>query len=633
MNVSVVRLTRLLLFVIFYSLVVLLCCTVFSFCRSKGQGVGGSWSLMVKRPGKSDVLITRLPEDLSRPFSAKQDIGQLHIEFTLDPTPDYTVFRASATGLGSDSIFFALENNYANEIPYNYNGEVKSAEIFRQGPHDVNAWITERIAKQALPMVAIRTGEGFTVAINGSPSLYDNYTSQAFYPGKKVLALRSGDDGAKPGLSPDMMAPDTASYNKDKTQIMTPGKILAYYHPVNDRKKHVFEGIIFYTQGSTLTDLRKAATLRTASYFSGGRYKDYFGALAFTTAYMNLRTNETGKSSYWVVPSVEYANSQYCRDAFWISMMLPQDKAGECLKSELARVNTYAEYPLMTILWAYRSQKEKMPVNLTQVQAYVDSVEKRARGGYFYSYTEQDGRQDFQYWGDIIAFDKDDVVTYNQGLFALAIEAARQMGLHTQTDPAVAINNYKHLFNAKGGYLPISRKKKDITGPDPVAPDLLSILYFNRPLLSDEVIRQHYRTVVGHLKTAYGYKIIAQPDGRYLKTEQYDVPGYTSQANHGIMPDGQYFKGGSFFLYDNLFLIDAYLHRIKGAEEELTWRVGLDFRIGATTYECLNTTTGEPWKPNMGWNVSIYHIWRKLVDEGKASEHLFTYIDSIVSKK
>jgi hypothetical protein len=99
------------------------------------------------------------------------------------------------------------------------------------------------------------------------------------------------------------------------------------------------------------------------------------------------------------------------------------------------------------------------------------------------------------------------------------------------------------------------------------------------------------------------------------------------------MPDGSYFKGGSYFLYDNLFLLCAYMHGIKDAERELIWRVSLDFKIGATTYECLNTKTGEPWKPNMGWNVAIYSIWRKLVDEGKADNKLFEEIDKIVKNQ
>ena len=99
------------------------------------------------------------------------------------------------------------------------------------------------------------------------------------------------------------------------------------------------------------------------------------------------------------------------------------------------------------------------------------------------------------------------------------------------------------------------------------------------------------------------------------------------------MPDGRYFKGGSYFLYDNLFLIDAYLHGVKGAEELLIWRVSLDFKIGNTTYETLNTKTGEPWKPNMGWNVAIYSIWRKLMDEGKADDKLFKAIDEVATKQ
>jgi hypothetical protein len=186
------------------------------------------------------------------------------------------------------------------------------------------------------------------------------------------------------------------------------------------------------------------------------------------------------------------------------------------------------------------------------------------------------------------------------------------------------------MYNAEYGFYPISKKKNTILGSDPLIPDLISQVYFNSKLIESAKVRSHYNIMVKHSKTPYGFKVVSLPDGSFLPDSMYDVPGYVSQVNREKMPNGSYFKGGSYFLYDNLFLINAYLHGIKEAENELIWRVTLDFKIGATTYECLNTITGEPWKPNMGWNTAVYAIWRKLADEGKADEKLFETVDNIV---
>ncbi len=602
-------------------------------CSPKHQDNSPMWSLVIQQPDQADIELIQFT-DLSKPISFQKNIEGIQVDFTLEPKGEYTVFEATAhiDNIGK-KLFFSLKCNYDSSfIPFNFNGEVKSPEIYRQSPHDVDAWITEGIAKQAVPMVSIKKDSVFYVALNGTPALYNNFTSQAFYPDRQTIELSSGDNGQMPGLKPDTTL--VVDYNTDKTQVMAPGKILSYYHPVSKNNPHIFEGILFRSMAKDVNGLRKDVNKLASDHFSGGKYTDYFGALAFTTAYMNLRVNETGKSKFWVVPSVEYANTQYCRDAFWISTMLDPAYSPECLKNELEAVNTYAEYPLMAVVWAYRAFKEGKDVDLAKVQAYINSIETRVRDNWFYSYTEKDGRLDFQYWGDVIAFEKTDVVTYNQGLLALVLSAAKEMGLNIKSDPEKALNQYRSMFNAELGFYPISKKKNTILGPDPVVPDLLSQIYFNRKMLESKTLVQHYNRVISHSKTNYGIKVVSLPNGDYLPAEMYDVKGYISQVNREKdMPDGRYFRGGSYFLYDSLFLIDAYLHGVKEAEDELIERVSIDFKIGATTYECLNTKTGEPWKPNMGWNVAIYSIWRKLVDEGKASNRLFETIDEIVNQQ
>ncbi len=587
---------------------------------------------MMHRPNQEPVRVTELPAELSQEFSLDTTLAGVRVNVTLSPAADYTAFRTTGRSDTPQEIYFSLRADYpAGFVPYNFNGPVDSAEIYRQSPHDVNAWIVNTIAMQAVPTVALRQDSTFHVALSGSPAQYDNFTSQAIYPEQRQVGLSSGDNGESPGLQPDTAKVLTLDYNAEKTQRFTPGKVRAHYHPVSSDQEHVFEGILFRAAASSLNGLRQAITMRAADHFSRGRYTDYFGALAFTTAYMNLRTNDSGKSDYWVVPAVEYSNTQYGRDAFWIATMLDPAYAAEALRSELQQVNHFAEYPLFTIIWAYRALSSGEEVDLTKVQAYVDAVEERARNDQYYSYYEGDGRLDFQYWGDLMAFEKDDVVTYNQGLFALALTVAQRMGLSVQSDPEAAARHYRNHFDAELGYYPVS-KFKDVLGPDPLVPDLLAQVYLGEPLLKSGTVQRHYERMVKYAKTPYGFKVVATPEGEYLPAEAYDIAGYQSQVNREKMPDGRYFRGGSYFLYDNLFLIDAYLHGVEGAEEMLIWRVTRDFAIGSTTYETLNTLTGEPWKPNMGWNVAIYAIWRKLMDEGKADGKLLEAVNEIVGK-
>lgn len=605
----------------------------FMFRCSRQESSNVQWDLILHQPGSQEKVVVTLPANEKKPFMFRDQIDGIQIEFTLSHNDTFSIFRAKATSDQPRQVFVSLRVSYRDGTPFNFNGEVDSSEVFRQSPHDVNAWIVSTIAEQAVPVIALRQDSTFHVAVLGSPYLYDNFTSQGFFVDKKMLYLSSGDAGLTPGIQPDTSRQLTLDYNAEKTQVFSPGRVVKHYHNISKDSSHTVEGILYRTTSSSLQGLRKSVNQNIANHFSQGKYKDYFGALAFTTSYMNLRKNDSKKSDIWVVPSVEYANTQYGRDAFWISMMLTPELAASCLGNELAQVNHFAEYPLFTVLWAWRAKQSGMAVDMDKVQDYIDAIELRAKRNKYYSYNDADGRLDFQYWGDLMAFEKDDVLAYNQGLFSLALRAAEQMNLKCQSDWRSAAENYRAIYNHKDGFLPTSEKKQNILGPDPLIPDLLSMLYFNEQLLPDSLVQKHFNRLTTKAKTPYGFKIVSTPEGEYLPASAYDVKNYVSQVNREKMPDGRYFRGGSYFLYDNLFLIDAYLHSIEGAEELLLWRVGLDFQVGNTTYETLNTKTGEPWKPNMGWNVAIYSIWRELIEKGRADDKLLRHVDAISSKK
>jgi hypothetical protein len=176
----------------------------------------------------------------------------------------------------------------------------------------------------------------------------------------------------------------------------------------------------------------------------------------------------------------------------------------------------------------------------------------------------------------------------------------------------------------------LSRQKSTILGPDPLVPDLLGQMYFDIVMLDTVTVQRHFDRMVRYAKTPFGFKVLADADGSYAATNDFDARDFISKANVAKMPNGQFLKGGSYFLFDNLFLIDAYLHGVENAEKELIERVCLEFKRGKTTYETVNTKTGEITNPNMGWNVAVYAFWKQLVLEGKADGKLFDAVNKVV---
>jgi hypothetical protein len=590
------------------------------------------WSLWVEQPNQPAQEVIQFPAALDKPFTAQRKVNQITIDCSLMPNSSgYTVFKAVAThnDRGVD-MYFTLRGRYRDGVAYCLNGPVAQSEIYRQSPHDVDARVVTTIAQQAIPMVAVQTAGGFWAALSDTPAAFNNFTSQAFDPKERLIQLCSGDNGKTPGIQPDTTTVLPLDTNALAERKSAPGKVLPYYHTVDRNHPHTFEGIIFSSNAKQLEGLRRDVNKYAALHFSKGEYNDYFGGLAFTTAYMNLRANETGKSKYWVVPSIEKSNAQNSRDAFWMATMLPAPYDAACMAHELDTVHPFGENPLLAIIWAYRVFKQQKTIDTAKVQAYVDEIERHSRNNQYYAYDERADCQDFQYWGDVVAFEIDDVITFNQGLFALALYAAKAMGLRFTTDPDEAVLNYRSLYNPELDFYPLSRQKSTILGPDPLVPDLLGQMYFDIVMLDTVTVQRHFDRMVRYAKTPFGFKVLADADGSYAATNDFDARDFISKANVEKMPNGQFLKGGSYFLFDNLFLIDAYLHGVENAEKELIERVCLEFKRGKTTYETVNTKTGEITNPNMGWNVAVYAFWKQLVLEGKADGKLFDAVNKVV---
>lgn len=586
------------------------------------------WELSVDQPNRAPIRLTTFALPLRSELKISKELDGLKFTATVRQEGTYWVLIATAGAHREErSCFFRLSRRYGpDSTPMNFNGPVRKSNVFRQSPHNpLNHHFSTR-DMQAMPLVAVENASTLEIAICDTPAHFDNYTTQTYDLQQQRVALSSGDDsiawndlehkfqvtsGERSG-TPDQQAP-----------------IAAHYFPVGADQEHRMEAILLSVPRNSHQQLPSLANQAVAQRWSHGKIKDLLGATFFSTAYMNLRVNETGHSKYWVVPAIEYSNKQYSRDSFWISMVLPPEYSQSCFENESANDTQFtgAERQLFTLLWAYRSSNSGNKIDKQRVKRILRIVEAHAPNGYYRGFMETPANPGcFQGWADLVAFDPDDTVANNQGLFAVALLCMDALGIETKLKAEEAIAHYRNLFNPAIQAYPISLKRKEIAAVDPLMGELLAQVYLRRALLPTEHVLAHYETLKKG-KTEYGFKVFCAPNGAFLRGDQYRCADFTSPL--GGRTDGSYQRGGSWYLYDMQMLMAAYLHGGKDAEDLMIWRTKLEFLRNGTTYEYIDTVEGKGNKPNMGWNAGVYGIWSELIRQGRASDRFFREIDSM----
>ncbi|WP_460640412.1 hypothetical protein [Larkinella harenae] len=562
-----------------------------------------------EKPGKS-VTIATLTTWPTKKTVLKKRLDGLEYAIELDPQPDYLRYEMRARSQERDSLFLAVELAYESGTAMNFDGAVSHEEIYRQSVHDPANYFFKSMPRQAIPMMALHSGDQWTIAVSDAPAFSNNYTTQHFRPEQRRMQIASGDTGEKPGK------PIT-------DQVI----IRPFYHSVGGSKEHAFSGILLNRPAGDLATMRQHVFKAIAKRW--GNIHSRFGATAFATNYMLYRTNETGFSPYWVVAGIEYCNKQYSRDAFWQSMVLPPAMEQQSYLHEARTQSTGAERQLFILTWAYRLKKKGGRPDLKAARQSLDYIEKRVTNARYLANSNDDPqkRKNFKSWFDLCMFNDDDVITYNQGLLAVALHAAEELGLQPKTDWRQAAKAYQALYNADGGYFPLSEQKNTLVAVDALVGDLLHQLLFGGPLLEKRQVQAHFQKVSTVARTPHGFKIVCLPDGRYAPNEAFDIPGFESP--HREVPVGKYANGGSYYLYDMLFLLAAYVHEIPGAADLLVWRGKMDFERAGTYFEHLNTATGVPGKVNQGWNGAIYAIAHQLEEQGRGKDILTEAIEKL----
>jgi hypothetical protein len=119
------------------------------------------YSLVLVRQGVADVEICTLPAQFESAFQSTKTVDNIKVDVLLEKVNNYITYKATAIATtGEAKVYLSLKARYKKSTPWNYNGEVTRTEIYRQSPHDVNAWITDSLAKQAVPMIGFRNNNG-----------------------------------------------------------------------------------------------------------------------------------------------------------------------------------------------------------------------------------------------------------------------------------------------------------------------------------------------------------------------------------------------------------------------------------------------------------------------------------------
>ncbi len=522
---------------------------------------------------------------------------------------NYLSIKISVESLNTErDCFISLRCTGESEL-YSFSDVCNKRIVMRQSPHDPSNHNLSKMIKQPVPMAALKTNDGFYFAVSDTPASFDNQTTQTFDPQAGYFLISSGDNGE---------------------QANDEGIDFPYSsHITKKGVPHTFTLLISRSKAQSIQSLRQDVFEVIAEQW--GEISSPYHALAFATNYMHFRKNETGYSNHWIIPGIEYANKQYTRDAFWQSMILPLAMEQQIYDAVYEERYKYAENAMLYIIWTARLKRSGGVPNIERAKDALKFITQNTIDGCYKtprSKELQHGKM-MRSWYDICDFEDDDVITYNQGLLATALFGAQELSLPTSLSIEQSVTAYQNLFNVEKGFFPLSRDKMAMC-VDALVGDLLSIVFFDQPILPTNMVKLHFDAMNNIARTDVGYKVTCDITGNYLPPEFYCTDG-------NIIPDyqhpnkGQYSWGGSYFIYDMLALLTAVAHKVEGAEEAAYWRTAVEIKIGGTYHENLNTLTKMPGKPNQGWNAAIYALWTIMMEKGLVSDNYLRKVDKLIT--
>lgn len=219
-------------------------------------------------------------------------------------------------------------------------------------------------------------------------------------------------------------------------------------------------------------------------------------------------------------------------------------------------------------------------------------------------------RGDRRGWIDAFNFPESDVITQNQGLYAVALLALDSIDYAIPAERIKAATNIYQKLADRRGYLPFSAKFDEAIGPGSLDPEYQAITKFGINLLPNNTVSNTLENIP---RSKHGLKVLAtSPSGNYFDPRYFAT---TYQDGEG----GNYQNGGVWLYWENNAFAVGELHGVLGSEEN-NYRSESVKKLEATNYAEFIRTGGEfedrlvfvsPWHV---WNIGI-SAQHRLVDQ------------------
>jgi hypothetical protein len=229
---------------------------------------------------------------------------------------------------------------------------------------------------------------------------------------------------------------------------------------------------------------------------------------------------------------------------------------------------------------------------------------------------------------DIVDFKpKTDRLGVNQGMLAIALRTIRELGFNiTEAYIQKAENEYRNFYDVRRKHLLFDRNFPDIITLTDLEPEFFSLWLFNRPMLTDEMVKSHLdqvpilNKVLNSPHPEYGTtapicvrltndaKKFAYLSGDYQPFEKFGAENYSNGKS-----DGFYYNGGSWFRAEYCAYVVGLKHGWKNARPLMENRVWAEIYLNPQwpfSKEFIPTkwdTTDSWWPSTKGlcWNVFI----------------------------
>ncbi len=376
--------------------------------------------------------------------------------------------------------------------------------------------------------------------------------------------------------------------------------------------------------------------------------KGFKGSLIEKMLYANFNMltwiTDTKDFTPFNVPNMNYAPDMYNRDSFfatiasynkelnlsiweqWGRTQTPEGGIGTIITPFMGSVEAKDnEATIEWLIWAMMN-KRRFGVSPQQekIKKAVDYVLNEFD-------SDRDGKCNAHFslsQVDIVDFNpKTDRLGVNQGMLAIALRTIKELGFDISEEYiSKAENEYRNFYDNGRKHIFFDRNFPDIITLTDLEPEFFSLWLFNRPILTDEMVKNHLSQIpvlnkvadsphpeygttapicVRLIKEAPGYAYLS---GEYQPFEKFGEENYSNGKS-----DGFYYNGGSWFRAEYCAYVVGLKHGWTKAETLMENRVWAEIYLNPNwpfSKEFIPTkwTTTNSWWPStrgLCWNVFI----------------------------